>query len=53
MTIIAQTIQYNFENINTIINEKFGNVFINQQGRKMKFIRQREKEENKKIEQLY
>ena len=41
------------QNNNTIINEKFGNVFINQQGRKMKFIRQREKEENKKIEQLY
>lgn len=43
----------NQQNNNTILNEKFGNVFINQQGRKMKFIRQREKEENKQIEQFY
>lgn len=38
--------------INNTINEKFGNVFLNQRGRKMKFIKEREKIENQKIEKL-
>lgn len=40
----------NSNNSAKTLTENFGNVFLNQQGRKMKFIREKEKNENKKVE---